>query len=422
MLLQAPFRHLNKQDLDAISTTRPIVVIANTAHTGYANSIALANAGITKDTPPFPGGGVFEKDPSGELNGIFVESAVLVMVNKYMNLPTNQTQSIQGVLKYLNVMASQGITGIGDGVTGTTLGIQTEIGVWLSILNATGPAAFSTRIVLNPDAKDVQNATAVIKALGGKRITPYGTVSMTGDDPLVSVARAKLFLDGSTQSETAAQTQPYLPDPQAPNAPEVYGSLNYNDSAVTRLIQLAKDNGFSMQAHCNGDKAADQFLASLTNVFVNSGGNVTTRNYVEHLDNAFPRKFGKRKFPVMGDGFRPLMIHATNVRTDQYDTMVKLNVTPTYLIPHVYYWGRSFKDTLLGDPRAANMDGAQYAVQRGLPFSAHSDAPIVEVPEPMTYISTFVTRLVMQGPGAPYAQGGDVQKVSVIEGLSFSLL
>ena len=59
-------------ELDQMAPENPLFIIAQTLHSGLANSLTLEAAGITKDTPD-PEGGYFEKDENGELTGLIVE-------------------------------------------------------------------------------------------------------------------------------------------------------------------------------------------------------------------------------------------------------------------------------------------------------------------------------------------------------------
>ncbi len=68
-------RFPTRWDLDEVSRVRPICIIRACGHCCVVNSRALELMGVTKETQQ-PEGGFFEKDPDGELNGIFRENAV----------------------------------------------------------------------------------------------------------------------------------------------------------------------------------------------------------------------------------------------------------------------------------------------------------------------------------------------------------
>src|SRR6056297_2867814 len=68
----AELRHPTRQELDAVSTEYPVLIIHQSGHLGVANSKALEMAGITADTPD-PPGGVFRREADGrQPNGVMV--------------------------------------------------------------------------------------------------------------------------------------------------------------------------------------------------------------------------------------------------------------------------------------------------------------------------------------------------------------
>ena len=67
-------------DLDQVSVTQPVVVWRCDGHSGAANSVALARAGITEATPD-PPGARFGRDDRGRLDGRVIELNALRAVS-----------------------------------------------------------------------------------------------------------------------------------------------------------------------------------------------------------------------------------------------------------------------------------------------------------------------------------------------------
>ena len=68
-----------RQDLDRVTADHPVFLPRKCGHAGWANSRALALAGITADTPD-PYGGTIERDPlTGQPTGILKELAMDLM-------------------------------------------------------------------------------------------------------------------------------------------------------------------------------------------------------------------------------------------------------------------------------------------------------------------------------------------------------
>ena len=68
-------RHFTRSELDKVSLDHPIYTMHISAHFGVANSLALKEMGISKESPD-PPGGTFSRDPlTGELTGLLLEAA-----------------------------------------------------------------------------------------------------------------------------------------------------------------------------------------------------------------------------------------------------------------------------------------------------------------------------------------------------------
>lgn len=68
-------RHPTREDLDAVSTDKPVLIIHQSGHLGVLNSKALEMAGIAADTPDPDGGKIRREDGSDTPNGVLEEQA-----------------------------------------------------------------------------------------------------------------------------------------------------------------------------------------------------------------------------------------------------------------------------------------------------------------------------------------------------------
>ena len=85
-------------DLDAVAPHNPVYLTAKSLHAGWANSAALAAAGITAQSPD-PSGGQISRDERGIPTGILYESA-MELIHSVLPEPTEEqvAQAIQQVL------------------------------------------------------------------------------------------------------------------------------------------------------------------------------------------------------------------------------------------------------------------------------------------------------------------------------------
>ncbi len=127
-----------------------------------------------------------------------------------------------------------------------------------------------------------------------------------------------MFLDGSPQGRTAWMRTPYLPEtpdiekvqadalPRTRAAKEDYCGYNtLEDSQVKENILKAELEDMQLLAHCNGDRAAEQYMDMLETVY-------------RELGNGNRRKPGFYR----GD-IRPVMIHAQLLGPDQLERVKK---------------------------------------------------------------------------------------------------
>ena len=104
----------SKNIIDELVGNRPVYLSSTDGHSGWANSLALEMAGITKDTPN-PIDGIIDKDPvTGELIGSLQEGA-MSLVEKIIppDTPESKLAGLRYTIKMLN---GYGITAIQDAI------------------------------------------------------------------------------------------------------------------------------------------------------------------------------------------------------------------------------------------------------------------------------------------------------------------
>ena len=201
----------------------------------------------------------------------------------------------------------------------------------------------------------------------------------------------KMFLDGSPQGRTAWMRTPYLPEtpdaeekaqadafPRARAAKEDYCGYNtLEDSQVKENILKAELEDMQLLAHCNGDRAAEQYMDMLETVY-------------RELGSGNSRKPGFYR----GD-IRPVMIHAQLLGLDQLERVKKLGIIPSFFLAHVYHWGdihvRNF-----GQERAGRISPSASALKEGICFTLHQDSPVI-MPDMLETLWCAVNRRSREG-------------------------
>ncbi len=348
------------KDLDPIAPNNPLFILNLSEHIAYVNSKALAAAGITRDTPDLPGGGRYLRDASGNPNGVIQEApAIRSIIAAFPPMPT---AGLPGIIRgFTDAAAAAGCTTIADAGVGLLGGVQ--------------EAVLFRQLASAPDATVRVRGFPFGPLFDQWQKTP-GFAPGAGDDRF-RLVKIKFVSDGSNQGYTAAQRQPYLGTTST-------GFLDYSTDDLQAALQQVIEQGWPVAVHCNGDAALEQVLGIFATLQGRSpGGHL--RHRIEHF---------------------------TVNTEDQVERACQLGLTPSFTIGHVHYWGKAFRDTILGPERAARLDPTASWARRGRPFSLNCDS-ITTPLAPLSYIQTAVTRRMRDGGEVL----GPEQRVSVDEAI-----
>ena len=331
---------LSRQELDSVTTTHPIFVWYTNGHDAAVNSMALKVAGIPNDIGPLPGGGHFGRDANGQLNGlIYEESAMLKVALKAFPKITPQL-AYKAVKQYMQSVAAAGNTLIHE--PGTIKGEWIEAFAKVS-LNA--PVRTSASLMFE-DMKGYDP----YKSLG------MGAKSVEVPNSLFNLYGVKIVGDGSNQTMTGAQTEPYLDSKSK-------GKPNFDAGQMKSMVAAVKAAGLPVLIHCNGDYTIDIALDAIEAAYGNS------------------TEFGINRIE-----------HSTIMRPEQVTRMKKLNIEPSFLMNHVTLYGAAYRDQLFGPERADFMDPAGACVKEDIRFTLHTDSPCSPI-GPLRLMQTAVTRV-----------------------------
>ncbi len=183
--------------LDAIVPDRPALIIDEGGHTGWANTLALEAAGISRDTPdPVPGAHFFQRDEEGNPTGWLVEGAAIDPVTEALGVISEEALALAAP-DFFKDMSAVGLTAAFDaGMIDTR-----ELGRRLA-LKMVEAGEFPVRMVaslyVNQPAQ-LADALATLRALNARY-----------HHPLFNVSTLKLSLDGTVEAKTAVMLEPYI--------------------------------------------------------------------------------------------------------------------------------------------------------------------------------------------------------------------
>ena len=328
-----------RAELDAISTGHPMFVWYTNGHDACVNSEALKIAGIPEDVGDLPGGGHFGRGADGKLDGVVYEESAMLKFAAHFLAKITPELAAKAITDFSRHVASVGNTMLHEPGT-----IRAK---WIEPF-----AKLSNTLACRTSASVMFDDMA---GLVPWRSLGLGAKGATVANSLFSLFGVKIVGDGSNQTETGAQTRPYLNS-------AAKGSPNFDAAVMKQMVAEVKAFGLPVQIHCNGDYTIDIALDAIEAAYAGS-----TDYGVNRIE------------------------HATMARPDQILRMKKLNVQPSFLMNHVRFYGAAYRDQIFGPERAAFMDPAGACVQAGLPFTLHTDAPC-SPSGPLALISTAVTR------------------------------
>jgi len=326
--LLAEKRHPTRDDLDRISTSRPVAIVHVSGHLAVVNTVGLDILGIDESTPD-PLGGVIVRDPLSadgrRPNGVLEETAARAVWEYTLDLGVMDgvRMTTQAAAEYLSV----GVT------TASAGGMPTSVAKLLGLLSRLNQ--FPQRVALFPLFEEVG------EALLSEELTLDAFAAGK-----VSVPRVKIIADGSIQGYTGYLSEPYYAPFKGDPLYRGYPSVPREE--LLRQVSGLYERRIQVAIHCNGDASIDDGLDA-----------------IEAAMKAHP-------WPAA----RPLIIHAQMTRLDQIERMAALGVTPSFFSAHTYYWGDRHAAIFMGPGRAANMSPARWALEAGVRFSSHLDTPV----------------------------------------------
>jgi predicted amidohydrolase YtcJ len=337
-------RHPVREELDAISTELPIVLVHQSGHLISVNSKALEIGGITEKTPN-PNGGVIRRRSGGnEPNGVLEETAAFPLLVQLL-----ERVGAEGASTFVRagaeLWARFGYTTAQDG--------RTMPGALKTLKEVAASGDLKIDVVSYPDV--LMARQEIKKELSSEYKDRF------------RVAGAKLTIDGSPQGFTAWRDRPYY-DPVGNYPPGYYGYPAASAKEVGEAIDWAFRNNIQILTHSNGEAASDQLIAFI---------------------DAATKKYGKRDR-------RPVLIHGQFLREDQIDSFNRLDVHPSLFPMHTFYWGDWHREHTVGPKLADNISPTGWCVKRGMKFTSHHDAPVA-FPDSMRVLDATVTRRSRSG-------------------------
>lgn len=338
-------RHPDASVLDRLGGENPIGIIHQSGHIGVYNTVAMRLAGVLEEGYEPPAGGVAGRDGEGRPNGYFEETARGIF-SKMFASPTPEQDRREGILLAQDCYLKKGFTTVQDGSGGNGAAVLDTFG------------CLAEEGLLKADIVVYMSAFLNRAEMRREALARFGR----GYRDHLKLGGVKMILDGSPQARTAWLSRPYEGES------EYLGYPRLTDEQTRDRMALALDEGWQIMAHCNGDAASEQFLATYEKLRVEKG--------------------------LVGRDLRPVMIHAQTVRYDQLDRMAEAGMMASFFVDHCFFWGDTHRKNL-GD-RAPRISPLKQALARNIPFNLHQDSPVTP-PDMIRSVWSAVNRVTRSG-------------------------
>jgi hypothetical protein len=261
-----------KEMLDSVAPDHPVLLRDIDGHSAWANSLAIELAGVTADSPVPPGGEIMVDPDTGDLTGIFLESAG----GLFGDAPgmADATNPVAGIKAAVTLANSLGITSVHDMSNSFDefLSVFDDGDLTLRVWQGARPPRITDRSPSDIYAEMAAERDRIRQHVAGNPQTEsMGT--------LFDIGYTKLIVDGVLSTYTALMKAPYTDNPDA-----------VVEAFVTReqlkaMIVAAHESGFPVAVHAIGDEGVSWVLDGFTESPTPSG---VLGDRIEHIEVVTP--------------------------------------------------------------------------------------------------------------------------------------
>ncbi|WP_170117565.1 amidohydrolase [Chitinophaga ginsengisoli] len=342
--------------LDSITVAAPVLIISASMHTLYLNTPALqlvwnfpGNLELLNTYSSF-------NDYRSKTKGQLQQAAEMNPALKTIPPPQKAAMFLEAFVNLKTIFDTanaRGVTFMYDAGMNNTLKAMLE--AYLAVNTGT------VRI----------GAAQVCDTIDDAKKLPKFQIKPGYED--IYLSHVKVITDGSNQGLTAYQSEPYLCKPD-----NNYGIYNYGGKydqmpqhppldfkALMEII--IREKGWPVMIHANGNLAVQFAIQAL-----------------------------KDSIPAPAEGIRHRIEHCSLTTQDDLNTMKQLEVSPSFLIGHVGYWGYAFQEAIFGE-KSSMLDLCNSALQKGMRITLHSDNQVSPL-GPLRMMEQSITRRMEADP------------------------
>ena len=280
----------SKKIIDELVSDRPVFLSSTDGHSGWANSLALEMAGITKDTPD-PVDGIIDRDhETGELIGSLQEGA-MTLVEKI--IPEHTLAIREAGLRYaVNLLNGYGITAMQD-----AWAKESDLKTYQSLVEK---EQLTMKVVASLWWERSQ---------GLEQLEHFKQLRSKYTSRLVNASTVKIMQDGVMENYTAVLLEPYLIPSQTKGIPMVEPEF------LKEVVTAIDAADFQVHFHAIGDGAVRQSLDAVEES-IYENGRLGNRHHISHLQLIHPDDFSRFVELDVVANFQPLWAYTGDYLTE----------------------------------------------------------------------------------------------------------
>jgi predicted amidohydrolase YtcJ len=339
--------HLDKNELDTISATQPILVWDASEHFVYANSAALEKYNVTRDDTKLTG---IMAGPDGEPNGQFLgEKAAQRILQQTMAELLQPNVALANMRFLMDLSRQNGITTTSELAFGL-IDLPLEEALFQRYFN--DPMSPMRCVV-------VTDAASLVAGKGDQALAYAKSLASRSTDKLIFNG-VKFFADDAFLSLGMVIENPGYTD----------GRQGLFMTAPDQMVAAMRpwwEAGFQINVHTNGN-----------------GGNRATINALDGLMAQKPRTDHR------------FALHHYGISTPEMARRVARLGGIASVNPYYLYARSEFNAPYIGTDRAYDAALLRTLVDAGVPTSLHSDTPVAP-PRPLEEVWIAVNRFGLSG-------------------------
>ncbi|MFK7906940.1 MAG: amidohydrolase [Chitinophagales bacterium] len=355
------------QYLDKIAPNNPVVLLAQSLHSYWVNTPVFEKVGINKQTPNPSKLSYYDKDVNGNLTGLIVEQVAFkpfleTLKDEVFTVP-KLTAAIGNTMKDY---ALQGNTTVVS--TGLTINDEKSLMLFEHLSSKTSNL--------------VSMALEKLGFLPTRTPLPRHFIYLRHDFPVLkksvskddfyNIIGIKHWYDGSPYIGTMYLKEPYQTSDLTQNKlhiPEGHkGKALIQKAELKKFIEEYHNKGWQIAMHTQGDAA----IAEVLEVF-------------EEVSQKMDISQGRHRLE-----------HCLLLPEANMDQLKTLNITPSFHINHLYYYGDALKESMLGEERAEGILPVRSVQDKGIVYSIHADQPMF-ASRPFRLMQTAIERKTQKG-------------------------